>query len=374
SPQRCVFDRARRRSAPLALAKAALIGYAARDSNRPGSLPCPDPKLVADGTPMGDGLLTWDGVATTNGMPFNCTDSDSSTRIGRLPWRTLGLPELRDGDGELLWYVVSPRFRAPGTSPLNSDVLGDIQTRTSGNLVIASNLVALVIAPGRAVGTQVRPSNHPAQYLELQDPKPGPDATPAPAGPVYQYRLSVSGNSNDSILPISHRDLFDVVDRAVHTRIRDRIAPKLKDLARVTWGIVGDVNYPFAVPAGVIATSPPAGADPLSGRAGTRWGLLPVEQNAAAIAAATFPSQWGTPAPIVAHMGGTASFTASTNCSLPTTTRLACTVEATGAPGDSLSYQIDATVLNAGRRLVSITRPGRGICQGRYRPATRKAA
>ena len=47
--------------------------------------------------------------------------------IGRLPWKTFGLPDLRDGSGERLWYALSPNFRDnPSVSPLNSDTRGSI--------------------------------------------------------------------------------------------------------------------------------------------------------------------------------------------------------------------------------------------------------
>ncbi|MGB8434643.1 MAG: hypothetical protein WCE38_10320 [Burkholderiales bacterium] len=315
----------------LAQAKAALIGYAARDPNRPGSLPCPDPKLVADGTPMGDGNLTWDGVSTSAGTPFNCTGSESSTRIGRLPWRTLGLPELRDGDGELLWYVVSPRFRAPNTSALNSDVSGDIETRTPTNQVIASNLVALVIAPGRVVGAEVRPSNHPAQYLELQDPKPGPDATPAPAGPVFQYQLSVSGNSNDSILPISHADLFAVVDQAVFRRMQMAIVPKMQALA-AQW-----TRYPFARPFDPSAIDAP-------GVASTTEGSLAWSPNA------VLNPTWS--AGVVSTSGsGTVD---SASCAPPSSNQLTCTII---YHDGSIDFEIVAGASKAGLSFTDVTWP-----------------
>src|SRR5882672_3304901 len=69
----------------LALAKEALIGYAAgvdltAGAARPGDLPCPDQNN--------------DGVADLG------TCNSAAERLGRLPWKTLGLPDLRDGDGE----------------------------------------------------------------------------------------------------------------------------------------------------------------------------------------------------------------------------------------------------------------------------------
>ena len=34
---------------------------------------------------------------------------------GRLPWKTLAIPDLRDGAGERLWYAVSVRFKRNNT-------------------------------------------------------------------------------------------------------------------------------------------------------------------------------------------------------------------------------------------------------------------
>jgi len=73
----------------LAQARDALIGYAAglnySGTERPGNLPCPD--------------------ANDNGSGESSCDTPAS-RVGRLPWKTLGLPDLRDGYGERLWYAV----------------------------------------------------------------------------------------------------------------------------------------------------------------------------------------------------------------------------------------------------------------------------
>ena len=45
------------------------------------------------------------------------------SRVGRLPWRSLGIDQLRDGYGEPLWYVLSRGFRNP---PINFGTLGQI--------------------------------------------------------------------------------------------------------------------------------------------------------------------------------------------------------------------------------------------------------
>lgn len=85
----------------LAQAKQALLSFASNslsttactslDCNRPGDLPCPD-----------DGTAAQPGVAANTCLP---------NALGRLPWYTLNLPDLRDGNGERLWYARSVRFR-----------------------------------------------------------------------------------------------------------------------------------------------------------------------------------------------------------------------------------------------------------------------
>ena len=84
----------------LAQAREALIAYAAdRPMSRevgPGYLPCPD--------------LDGDGWAEATCGSQN-GDTGQAERLGLLPWKTLGLPELRDGHGERLWYAVSSKYK-----------------------------------------------------------------------------------------------------------------------------------------------------------------------------------------------------------------------------------------------------------------------
>lgn len=122
----------------LAQAKEALIGYAVKvqlstsaSSNqpRPGDLPCPDTN--------NDGL-----------QESSCGNASGSTgqaaRLGRLPWKTLGLPDLRDGSGERLWYAVSNNFKynTRNTALLNSDTPGTITIRDSAGTVINNGCAA----------------------------------------------------------------------------------------------------------------------------------------------------------------------------------------------------------------------------------------
>ena len=92
--------RARTSERALAQAREALIAYAAErpidTAVGPGYLPCPD----ADD----DG---W-AESTCGSLSGHLGQAE---RLGRLPWKTLGLPDLRDGWGERLWYAVSTRHK-----------------------------------------------------------------------------------------------------------------------------------------------------------------------------------------------------------------------------------------------------------------------
>lgn len=148
------IERDKKTAAAMAEAKSALIGYAAGISllvagPRPGDLPCPDnhPLGALEGTPS---------------TPCN------ANALGRLPWKTLGIADLRDGSGERLWYAVSSNFKnstrttcsLPGqVGCLNSDTKGTITVRDSSGTVIndgsgTSGAVALIIAPNSPLQRQ----------------------------------------------------------------------------------------------------------------------------------------------------------------------------------------------------------------------------
>ena len=141
----------------IAQAREALIAYAAdRPINTivgPGYLPCPD--------------LDNDGWAESTCGSLS-GDSGQDERLGRLPWKTLGLPDLRDGDGERLWYAVSSKHKgllncaaSAGCVDMSPEAaLGTITVRDAAGTVIhdgtiaepyradEGGAVAVVIAPG----------------------------------------------------------------------------------------------------------------------------------------------------------------------------------------------------------------------------------
>lgn len=118
-------------------AKQALIAYATSvypsGNVRPGDLPCPD----ADND--GKKELSCGNASGITGQ---------AARLGRLPWKSLGLPDLRDGSGERLWYAVSNNFKENTRQlPLNSDTSGSIRfVDSDGNIV--PDVIAVIIAPG----------------------------------------------------------------------------------------------------------------------------------------------------------------------------------------------------------------------------------
>jgi len=204
----------------LAKARNALIGYAVSDGNRPGELPCPD---VND-----DGMIT---LADYSGS--NC-----ASPIGRLPWKTLGLTELRDGNGEHLWYAVSKAFWANGSSAINSDTLGNL---TVSGTTTVSNVIAIVFAPGAALssptqsrsttqtaacsttGTTVANSLCASNYLEGSNANLSTAATPNTA---FQT-AAASSTFNDQMIYITH----DALLQPVETRIAREAKKCLDDYA-----------------------------------------------------------------------------------------------------------------------------------------------
>ena len=193
NPARLTLESDRNTTKALARAIEALIGHAAGDDNRPGSLPCPD--------------------TDNNGSSQLYAGSYCPSEIGRLPWRTLGLPDPRDGSGERLWYAVSRDYsRNPsGAAALNSDTPGQL---TVTGTVPASGVVAIVFAPGPVVGGQVRDSanqNLVQNYLEGGNESAG--ATTFVSG-------NTSATFNDRLHVITRDSLLAAVEMRVAREAR----------------------------------------------------------------------------------------------------------------------------------------------------------
>ncbi len=204
-------------AAALTQAKDALIGRAASDANRPGSLPCPD---IMTNTPNGAVInVPNDGIADSFSGP------DCPSYIGYLPWRTLGLPDLRDGSGERLWYVLSSNFKDYNSPPpLNSELLGLLNI---GGTQTTNNAIAIVFSPGSTLpgqnrsatqvsnclttGTQVAANLCAANYLEGSNANLN---TLAALNLNYQTTTS-SATFNDKLASITPDQLFPVIEKRI---------------------------------------------------------------------------------------------------------------------------------------------------------------
>lgn len=124
----------------LAEAKEALISWGINDSLRPGILPCPD--------------------TNNDGIAEPISSNECPSYIGRLPWKSLGLSELRDGSGELLWYALSRNFRNDATAePINTDTKGSLTVHSGSTAAtLTTEAAAVVFAPGAALSAQDRSS------------------------------------------------------------------------------------------------------------------------------------------------------------------------------------------------------------------------
>lgn len=233
----------------LVQAKEALIGIAVTYPDYPGSLPCPDTDNDGDADGGGNGI-------------------DCSSYIGRLPWKTLGLPDLRDATGERLWYTLSRNVRRyVSVRPLNSETTGTLNITGT---YTANNLMAIVFAPGNTVahdnpvvlqnrsdtglnGCSSNPSRCASNYLEGSNPNPSTGSTPnlnyQNADPIAPF--------NDQLISITHEQLFPLIEK--------RIAREVKSCLDA-YAQVSSNKYPWAVP--VMAS------DYIS-VANTRFGRLP---------------------------------------------------------------------------------------------------
>lgn len=169
----------------MAEAKEALIGRAAIDNNRPGSLTCPD--------------VDNDGIA--DGNFGNC-----DALIGRFPWKTLDVPDLRDGDGERLWYALAYNLRDNNSSPpINPQMV--LQPTLDGT----PNITAIIFSPGAPLAGQTgRPSNNIADYLDGNNADGDSNYVSGPPSP----------NFNDRTLAITRNNLFNPVNRRILGEIR----------------------------------------------------------------------------------------------------------------------------------------------------------
>ena len=217
--------RQKQTTAALAQAKAALIGYAVTYGDNPahslpqvpGYLPCPD---YGGGNPEG------------SAEPV-CGSQDVSV-IGRLPWATLDVSTLRDGDGECLWYAVSGTYKnSPKTGLMNWDTNGQFQVYTSDGTQLASQVVAVIFAPGAVLSGQNRTGtaapicggNYTASNYLDNDTVHGINNSNVATGNFIQG--SSTGNVNDQMVFITRQDIWNAIQKRTDFQPRNPTNPSL---------------------------------------------------------------------------------------------------------------------------------------------------
>ncbi len=227
----------------LAEAKAALVGHALTYAEThlgqpPGYLPCPD----QDG----------DGDADAN-----LCNSRGDSVIGFFPWKTLGLPPLRDGNGDCLWYAVSGTYKNSPKQVLDNDTNGLFRIKDyKGNILIGQKpeeqAIAVLFSPGVMLAnstiTQSRdilgtatecsssnadsPIRRAQNFLEISVAGPGLDKVTFDfTADLPQYSTSgpLKGRVifNDIVLPITPTD-FEPVYLKMSQWVGDKVRQCLK--------------------------------------------------------------------------------------------------------------------------------------------------
>ncbi len=188
-------------------AKDALLGFAISNPTR-GFLPCPaDPALA--------------GTATEGTAMTSC--NSDALRIGRLPWRTLGIDDLHDGYGEALWYAVDGNFTADAATINRASSVGTLTVNGSGNIA------AIIFSVGSPIGGQLRGNNVSAcattgaalrqdycatNYLDVD---PGGISN---ADANTAFTQSRTDTFNDTLLMISANQFFEGVEKRVLQQVR----------------------------------------------------------------------------------------------------------------------------------------------------------
>lgn len=119
-------------------AKRALLAYAALDAGvrtNFGNLPCPN----------STGLLSAYESVSVETSP--CGNNDGRMVIGFLPWQSMRLPPLVDGENAPLLYAVSGAFKVGSgqTMPYTCNATDNLTINGSGNFA------AIVISPGEVL-------------------------------------------------------------------------------------------------------------------------------------------------------------------------------------------------------------------------------
>ena len=198
----------------LAHAKATLLAYAIGDDSatRPGELPCPD--------------VDYDG-ASTAGVDYTAGGDNPCVSLrGWLPHAALGLStDLRDSNGERLWYALSDTYHQGHSEPLNSDDAGELDLDSS------TDIVAVIIAPMDPLDHQVgaRPDESATHNAASDVGKYLEDLNED--GDLTTYVTRSDGDFNDRVVAITRAELMAAVEK----RVLGRVAQVLQAYRDASW-------------------------------------------------------------------------------------------------------------------------------------------
>jgi hypothetical protein len=265
-------ERETRTGLALQSGKQALLAYVAKQAattteNTPGRLPCPE-SLSQPGT-------TSEGIAPPIVGLFPTCPS-----VGRLPWKTLGIDQPRDGSGEPLWYAV-----ATGTWALvNSSTSLSINPGLANQLAYdgAPNaVVAVIIAPGTAMNT-LSMTSPPAGCTQV-----GQQANryALPYVPANFLECSNATGSyltitptdwgNDRTLSITAAEVMAAIMGAVADRLQRQVAPALADWRATDSNTLWGNNF-----LAYASTFSNPASNAMCGSWNVREGLMPVAKSA----------------------------------------------------------------------------------------------
>jgi hypothetical protein len=235
-------ERDKKTAIALSKAKIALIGWSITRGNsgtdRPGELPCPDTDAP--------------GTALYGVEEGSCVVG----KVGRLPWKTLGIEELTDGYGEPLWYSIDGAFRkrfgsvASTNQPINSDTRATTKIYAADGLTLITGAgleaAAVILAPKQllngqnrsptniaicpATGTSLAENRCATNYLDSQSGRSNATNTGS------FIRGSKSDTFNDQLIYISAFELMKMTEK--------RVGRELKTILKNYYTAHGVYPYP----------------------------------------------------------------------------------------------------------------------------------
>ena len=394
------FDRERHFAVLLSTARDALIAYsitsAAGSSQRPGDMPAPD-GFAATEIPKnydGDTDTGCFDVSQLNGLPM-VLDNANARCIGRLPWRTLAIPDLgpneNDPTGVMPWYAVSANLAQPGcVTYLNSDILALshagfvcpgagapptslpyswLTVRDAAGNVLSDRVAFVVLVPGPAINGQARPASPnlggASQYLDSVT-----IVTPSAGCPTPPCVFSNADFDNDFIAgqlseTFNDRLIFVTIDEMmakVEVRVGREVTAAVQRFSQ-NYSPLGKVNYPWLAP-----FANPDNANNYQSVPGSRVGLLPTHAVGKSFST---DFTWSVTSGTIA-LGGTVTNNMVRNTTGLTVANGTCTWTSLGEKSVDCRGTILSPLLPVGvtSRLVEITYPSTGTYTVTKTPAT----